>query len=104
MLNLLDLYDTYAAEVYRFALWVAGDTLDAEDITSETFIRAWLHNSTIRTETLRAYLLAIPAMSIWDNKERKSTRFSSTTPILILLLDRTVWLNLNSNCRESRVF
>ena len=70
MLNLLDLYDTYAAEVYRFALWVAGDTLDAEDITSETFIRAWLHNSTIRTETLRAYLLAI-ARNVYLGQQRK---------------------------------
>jgi len=70
MLNFLDLYDTYATEVYRFALWLAGDSLDAEDITSETFIRAWLHNSTIRTETLKAYLLAI-ARNVYLGQQRK---------------------------------
>lgn len=103
MLNFLDLYDTYATEVYRFALWLAGDSLDAEDITSETFIRAWLHNSTIRTETLKAYLLAI-ARNVYLGQQRRSTRFSSTMLILILLLDRTEWLNLDTNYRESRVF
>jgi RNA polymerase sigma-70 factor (ECF subfamily) len=70
MLNFLDLYETYAAEVYRFALWLAGDRHDAEDITSETFIRAWLHNSTIRTETLKAYLFTI-ARNIYLNQRRK---------------------------------
>jgi len=59
MINFQDLYETYAAEVYSFSLWLAGDSLEAEDITSETFIRAWVHNSKIRTETLKAYLFTI---------------------------------------------
>ncbi|MCA9927507.1 MAG: hypothetical protein KC419_03475, partial [Anaerolineales bacterium] len=50
MLNFQALYESYAADVYRFALWLAGDRLEAEDITSETFIRAWTHRSPIRTE------------------------------------------------------
>ena len=70
MLSFQDLYDTYAKDVYRFALWLAGDSLDAEDITSETFIRAWVHNSTIRTETLGAYLLAI-ARNVYLAQQRK---------------------------------
>lgn len=70
MLNFLDLYESYATEVYRFALWLAGDPYDAEDITSETFIRAWLHNSRIRTETLKAYLFAI-ARNVYLNQRRK---------------------------------
>jgi RNA polymerase sigma factor (sigma-70 family) len=73
MLTFLDLYDTYATEVYRFALWLAEDSLDAEDLTSETFIRAWLHNSTIRTETLKAYLLAI-ARNVYLGQQRKRKR------------------------------
>ena len=59
MLNFKDLYESYAAEVYRFAIWLAGDSSEAEDITSETFIRAWAHNSEICTETLKAYLFTI---------------------------------------------
>jgi RNA polymerase sigma-70 factor, ECF subfamily len=59
MLNFQDLYEAYATDVYRFAFWLAGDSSEAEDITSETFIRAWVKRSTIRTETLKAYLLTI---------------------------------------------
>jgi RNA polymerase sigma-70 factor (ECF subfamily) len=59
VINFHQLYESYAADVYRFAYWLAGDSTEAEDITSETFIRAWVKHSTIRTETLKAYLFTI---------------------------------------------
>ncbi len=59
MINFHQLYESYAADVFRFAYWLAGDSTEAEDITSETFIRAWVKHSTIRTETLKAYLFTI---------------------------------------------
>jgi DNA-directed RNA polymerase specialized sigma24 family protein len=40
MLNFQDLYEEYAPEVYRFVFWLARDSSEAEDITSETFVRA----------------------------------------------------------------
>jgi len=43
MLKFNELYETYAPEVYRFALWLSGSSFWAEDITSETFVRAWVH-------------------------------------------------------------
>ena len=70
MLTFQDLYESYANEVYRFALWLAGDSSEAEDITSETFVRAWVRNSAIRTETLKAYLLAI-ARNVYLEQQRK---------------------------------
>jgi RNA polymerase sigma-70 factor (ECF subfamily) len=70
MLNFQDLYESYAADVYRFAFWLAGDTTEAEDVTSETFIRAWVRRSTIRTETLKAYLFTI-ARNVYLEHERK---------------------------------
>jgi len=73
MLSFQDLYETYAAEVYRFTLWLAGDSFDAEDITSETFIRAWVRINTIRTETLKAYLFTI-ARNIYLEQQRKRKR------------------------------
>lgn len=73
MLTFQDIYEDYAADVYRFALWLSGDSADAEDITSETFIRAWVRNSSIRTETLKAYLLTI-ARNIYLGKQRKMNR------------------------------
>lgn len=76
MLSFQDLYETNATEVYRFAFWLTGDSSEAEDITSETFIRAWVRISTIRTETLRAYLFTI-ARNIFLEQRRKRKRQSA---------------------------
>jgi len=73
MINFKDLYESHANEVYRFALWLAGDSSEAEDITSETFIRAWVHKSKIRTETLKAYLFTI-SRNIYLQRHRKKKR------------------------------
>jgi RNA polymerase sigma-70 factor (ECF subfamily) len=73
MLTFQDLYETYAAEVYRFSLWLAGDSFEAEDITSETFIRVWTQVKPIRTETLKAYLFTI-ARNIYLTQQRKRRR------------------------------
>jgi len=73
MLNFDDLYETYAADVYRFAFWLAGDGPEAEDITSETFVRAWAGNTAIRTETLKAYLFTI-ARNVFLGRQRKAGR------------------------------
>lgn len=73
MLNFQDLYDSYATDVYRFAHRLAGDRFEAEDITSETFVRAWARRSTIRTETLKTYLLAI-ARNVYLEQRRKGKR------------------------------
>jgi len=59
MLNFHDLYDNYAKDVFHFSLWMTGDKFEAEDITSETMIRAWGKRGKIRTETLKAYLFTI---------------------------------------------
>ena len=53
------LYSTHFTDVYRFAVWLARDTVQAEDIASETFVRAWAHRNRLRTETLKGYLFAI---------------------------------------------
>lgn len=73
MLEFNDLYQAYAHDIYRFAYWLAGSSGEAEDITSETFIRAWINLSAIRTETLKAYLLAI-ARNVYLEQRRKQRR------------------------------
>ena len=73
MLKFQDLYETYAADIYTFALWMTGDQHQAEDVTSETIIRAWTHREMIRTETLKAYLLTI-ARNITLERQRKLKR------------------------------
>jgi len=70
MLDFRDLYESYAADIYRFAFWLTGDRSEAEDITSDTFVRAWARSDRIRTETLKAYLFAI-ARNINLERHRK---------------------------------
>jgi RNA polymerase sigma-70 factor (ECF subfamily) len=73
MLNFNDLYDLYVNEVYKFAYWLSGDRFEAEDITSETFVRVWVRFNSIRTETLKAYLFTI-ARNIYLKKLRKEKK------------------------------
>ena len=54
-----EIYSNYARDVYRYAYWLCQNTAVAEDITSETFARAWAGREKIRTETVKAYLLTI---------------------------------------------
>jgi len=73
MLTFHELYERHAKDVYRFAFWMCGDAAEAEDITSETFVRAWAARAPIRTETVRAYLLAI-ARNLYLQQRRRSRR------------------------------
>lgn len=59
MITFHDIYQRYAPDVYRFAFWLSGDAAEAEDITAETFARAWTRKGAIRTETVKAYLFTI---------------------------------------------
>lgn len=38
-------YRDYSDKIYRFLFWRIGDQAIAEDLTSETFIRAWQHRN-----------------------------------------------------------
>jgi RNA polymerase sigma-70 factor (ECF subfamily) len=73
VLKFRDLYRSYATEIYRFAIWLTGNRLDAEDITSETLIRAWAHGGKIRTETLRAFLFTV-TRNVYLEYQRKAKR------------------------------
>lgn len=71
MLSFEELYVAYSPDVYRFANWLSGNSKDAEDITSETFVRAWVNFGKIQTETLKAYLFAI-ARNLYLESLRKN--------------------------------
>jgi len=69
--NFHELYQKYAQDVYRFAYWLCADAQDAEDITSETFVRALTASGEIRTETVKAYLLTIARNLAYKKSERE---------------------------------
>lgn len=53
------LYQRHYRDVYRFALFLTGNAAAAEDLTSDTFVRAWIVRDRIRQATVRGYLLTI---------------------------------------------
>ena len=68
-----ELYETYARDVYRFALYLSSDPALADDITSETFIRVWSSPEPVRLATVKAYLLTI-ARNLWLMERRRLGR------------------------------
>lgn len=71
MTDLRALYTAYAADVFRFALYLSGDRHDAEDLTSETFVRAWTSPEPIRTATVKGYLFTITRNLFLQGLRRK---------------------------------
>jgi DNA-directed RNA polymerase specialized sigma24 family protein len=53
MLTFSALYQMHANDVYRFALWLSRDAIEAEDIAAETFVKVWGRLRSVRMETLR---------------------------------------------------
>jgi RNA polymerase sigma-70 factor (ECF subfamily) len=67
------LYKKYAPDVFRFALYLSGHRADAEDITSETFARAWASSGRIEMTSVKGYLFAI-ARNLFLQGLRKKNR------------------------------
>ncbi|MFZ3202202.1 MAG: sigma-70 family RNA polymerase sigma factor [Candidatus Acidiferrales bacterium] len=68
-----ELYKKHAADVYHFALYLSGERGEAEDITSETFVRAWTSPEPIRMATVKGYLFTI-ARNLFLQGLRKKSR------------------------------
>ncbi|HNY38939.1 MAG TPA: RNA polymerase sigma factor [Bryobacteraceae bacterium] len=64
------IYEAHAPDVRRLALCITRSPDAAAEITSETFLRAWTGRLSIRTETAKAYLLAIARNLAIDHLRR----------------------------------
>jgi RNA polymerase sigma-70 factor, ECF subfamily len=73
MLGFHELYERHAGDVHRFALFLTGNPAFADDLVSETFVRAWTARGSIRDVTVRAYLLTI-TRNLWRDMQRKERR------------------------------
>lgn len=71
-----ELYRRYARDVHRFALFLSGNRVVAEDLTSETFVRAFVGRDDLRVETVKAYLFAI-ARNLYHDLRRRESRLVS---------------------------
>lgn len=59
MTDIENLYECYAGDVRRFALYLCGDVAMADEITSDTFTRVWMRAERIRQPTVKSYLFTI---------------------------------------------
>jgi RNA polymerase sigma-70 factor (ECF subfamily) len=73
MMDFHGLYSRYARDVHRFALYLSGDAALADDITSETFLRAWSSTAPIREATVKSYLFAI-ARNVYRTELQRARR------------------------------
>jgi RNA polymerase sigma-70 factor (ECF subfamily) len=53
-----EVWAAHARHVYRFAVFLTGDTTLAEDLTSEAFLRVWAAWDRVVWPTVRSYLFA----------------------------------------------
>ena len=53
----LELVHKHQVQIYQHTLYLLGNREDAEDITQETFIKAWEYRAKLRPKTARAWLL-----------------------------------------------
>jgi len=69
------LYQSYAPVVRRFALFLCANAALADDITSETFVRAWMSRGKIREASVKGYLFAI-ARNLYRDHLRGARRMT----------------------------
>ena len=75
MTDIENLYRRYARDVRRFALYLCGDAVMADEITSDTFVRAWMAAGRIRQPTVKSYLFTI-ARNAYTDLLRRAARHS----------------------------
>ena len=73
MTDIESLYRRYAPDVRRFVLFLSGDPVIADEITSDTFMSAWLARERIRQPTVKSYLFAI-ARNLYLDLQRRHER------------------------------
>jgi len=73
MTDIESLYHRYAPDVRRFVLFLSSDAVMADEITSDTFVSAWLARERIRQPTVKSYLFAI-ARNLYRDVQRRRER------------------------------
>ena len=66
-----EIYERYARDVHHFALYLSGNHALAEDLTTETFVRAFCGPADVRVDTVKAYLFAIARNLYRDSARRE---------------------------------
>src|SRR5262245_59134028 len=67
-----EIYRRHAADVFRYALFLSGNRAEADDITSETFVRLWTAPGEIRIASIKAYLFTIARHLYLDDRRTRA--------------------------------
>lgn len=74
--------EEFVPQVYRFALRLTQDSHTAEDLTQETFLRAWTGRQHLREpRSLRVWLFRIAANLWQDQLRRRKSPIAQAAPL-----------------------
>ncbi|NLW89378.1 MAG: RNA polymerase sigma factor [Clostridiaceae bacterium] len=76
MTEFQDIYTTYARRVYRFLLALTGNTSEAEELTQQTFYRAFLHIGRFEGRSSLYTWLCQIGKNEWFRECRRRRRFA----------------------------
>ena len=95
MTDIEHLYRRYAGDVRRFALYLCGDVVLADEITSDTFVRAWMAADRIRQPTVKSYLFTIARNAYTDLLRRaaRQTQLDEKMPYMRISAQRQMELS-----------
>ena len=78
--------EPHLPHVYRFALRLAGDPHLAEDLTQETYLRAWRGRRQLRSaQSARVWLFRI-SVNLWRDQLRRG----QSRPVVVSAVDDAV--------------
>jgi RNA polymerase sigma-70 factor, ECF subfamily len=97
-IHFTSLYERYAPDVLRFARYLTGNPDWADEILSETFLRAWTTRESLRMASAKGYLIAIARNLVTDRYRKEKfespldfdTHSRDDNPNARLILDQTM--------------
>lgn len=101
-----EIYRKYSPELYRYLLSMTHSASDAEDLLSETFLRALAKLSTFRGDSsIRTWLYSI-ARNVWIESLRKSRNIRNTLSLddlLEIYIDDNILSNISTGLMAQRI-
>lgn len=78
------LAESYAPDLYRYAMWICGDDALAKDLVQETFLRAWRALDSLNdAKAAKGWLITILRREYARTFERKVPRFTGLDQVSI---------------------
>lgn len=87
-MNIQNVYDLYVKDVYRYSFYKLGNKDEAEDVTSETFLRILQKGRLNEIENIKAWIITIARNVIYERyREKKKFSASDSSDEVINIVD-----------------